>query len=82
MMQVSSQSMEMSSTGYLPISSVLGLEGEHREGRRLGWLAERDPTKSLCAYKFDLSKAYDRVDWGFLEQVMQKLSFSRVGWTG
>ena len=36
---------------------------------------EKDPTKSFCAYKLDLSKAYDRVDWGFLEQVMQRLGF-------
>jgi hypothetical protein len=28
-----------------------------------------------CAYKQDLSKAYDRVDWGFLKWVMEKLSF-------
>jgi hypothetical protein len=30
----------------------------------------------LCAYKLDLSKAYDRVDWGFLEEVMHKMGFS------
>jgi hypothetical protein len=30
----------------------------------------------LCAYKLDLSKAYDRVDWSFLKQVMQKLGCS------
>jgi hypothetical protein len=32
--------------------------------------------KNFCAYKLDLSKAYDRVDWDFLKKVMQKLGFS------
>jgi hypothetical protein len=31
---------------------------------------------SFCAYKLDLSKAYDRVDWHFLESTMQKMGFS------
>jgi hypothetical protein len=38
---------------------------------------EKDPVKSFCAYKLDLSKAYDRVDWVFLEQMMIKLGFAR-----
>ena len=37
---------------------------------------EEDPTKSFCAYKIDLSKAYDRFDWAFLKKVMQKMGFS------
>jgi hypothetical protein len=37
---------------------------------------EQNPAKSFCAYKLDLSKAYDRVDWVFLEQMMIKLGFS------
>jgi hypothetical protein len=43
---------------------------------------KKDPTKSFCAYKLDLSKAYDRVDWLFLKQMMQKLGFSHqfVDW--
>lgn len=32
--------------------------------------------KAACAYKLDLSKAYDRVDWVFLEQAMYKLGFA------
>jgi hypothetical protein len=30
----------------------------------------------FCAYKLDLSKAYDRVDWSFLERTMIKMGFS------
>ena len=36
---------------------------------------EKDLVKSFCAYKLDLSKAYDRVDWVFLEQMLYKLGF-------
>jgi hypothetical protein len=43
---------------------------------------KKDPNNSFCAYKLDLSKAYDRVDWIFLERMMQKLGFARrwVNW--
>jgi hypothetical protein len=38
--------------------------------------------KHFCAYKLDLSKAYDWVDWEFLKKVMQRLGFSHrwVDW--
>jgi hypothetical protein len=32
--------------------------------------------KNYCAYKLDMSKAYDRVDWGFLKKVMQRIGFA------
>jgi hypothetical protein len=35
-----------------------------------------DQGKNFCAYKLDLSKAYDRVDWEFLQKVMQKMGFA------
>jgi hypothetical protein len=31
---------------------------------------------NFCAYKLDLSKAYDRVDWSFLENTMHRIGFS------
>jgi hypothetical protein len=36
----------------------------------------------LCAYKLDLSKAYDRVDWTFLEGTMRKMGFAEkwINW--
>lgn len=34
------------------------------------------PDTVACAYKLDLSKAYDRVDWRFLEKGMYKLGFA------
>jgi hypothetical protein len=33
--------------------------------------------RSFCAYKLDLSKAYDRVDWEFLRKSMERLGFAR-----
>jgi hypothetical protein len=31
---------------------------------------------NFCAYKPDLSKAYDRADWGFLRNAMERMVFS------
>ena len=41
-----------------------------------------NPGKNFYAYKIDLSKAYDRVDWGFLESAMKGLGFSHrwISW--
>ena len=37
--------------------------------------SSRDDRGNFCAYKLDLSKAYDRVDWDFLNDVLLKLGF-------
>jgi hypothetical protein len=31
--------------------------------------------RKFCAYKLDLTKAYDRIDWGFLKGVQERLGF-------
>jgi hypothetical protein len=36
----------------------------------------RKRKKPLCAVKLDMVKAYDRVEWIFLEKMMQKLGFA------
>lgn len=42
-------------------------------------IRNRKRKKPLCAVKLDMMKAYDRVEWAFLESVMQKYGFSQ-GW--
>jgi hypothetical protein len=36
-----------------------------------------DKRGEFCAYKLDLAKAYDRVDWNCIEKAMDKLGFDR-----
>jgi hypothetical protein len=38
----------------------------------------KNPNDTHCAYKLDLSKAYDRVDWNFLERSLRKMGFSET----
>jgi hypothetical protein len=36
----------------------------------------KNQDSNFCTYKLDLSKAYDRVDCGFLKKVMQRMGFA------
>ncbi|KAL5813119.1 hypothetical protein ACOSQ3_028069 [Xanthoceras sorbifolium] len=48
---------------------VVGFECLHHLNNR------RKGSKGLAALKLDMSKAYDRVEWVFLQKMMEKLSF-------
>ena len=40
-------------------------------------IRKRKRKKTLCAVKLDMMKAYNRVEWSFLQQMITKLGFSQ-----
>ena len=49
---------------------VVAFETMHTIGKR------KKGKEGLMAIKLDMSKAYDRVEWGYLEAIMRKMGFS------
>lgn len=39
---------------------------------------QRRGHNGFLALKLDISKAYDRIEWGFLENIMRKLCFNEI----
>ncbi|KAL5555386.1 hypothetical protein UlMin_037622 [Ulmus minor] len=54
-------------------NAIIGFECIHALKRR------RSKKKDFLALKLDMAKAYDRVEWSFIWEVMKKLGFSE-GW--
>lgn len=51
---------------------ILGFEALH-------WIRSRKKGKTgYAALKLDMSKAYDIVEWSFVEKIMEKLGFSHT----
>ena len=40
---------------------------------------KKEGKENFMAVKLDMSKAYDRVEWGFIEKVMEKMAFMKIG---
>jgi hypothetical protein len=55
-------------------NTIISFEGFHKIQHN------KNHKNTHCAYKMDLSKAYDRVDWSFLEKELLKLGFCET-WT-
>ncbi|KAK1616516.1 hypothetical protein QYE76_022033 [Lolium multiflorum] len=55
-------------------NAIIAFEGFHKIQKH------KHANNTHCAYKIDLSKAYDRVDWDFLEKAMLKMGFCKT-WT-
>lgn len=64
---------------YFPLGKGCRFSARCRLTRTVWWKRDR----SFCAYKLDLAKSYDHVDWEFLEGIMNFFGFANqwIRWT-
>jgi hypothetical protein len=53
-------------------NALIAFEGMHAIQKN------KDTRGRFCAYKLDLAKAYDRVDWNYLDGTLRKFGFAEV----
>jgi hypothetical protein len=60
--------------GLITDNAMVGFECMHALRRKVN-----GKKKGFMSLKLDMSKAYDRVEWCFVDEMMRRMGFSEVG---